>query len=167
MNNGRVNSAGLLLTLSQTFSWNSDDVMVSSQLHRSWTKQGSGRKTSVEISQKRQDVRTTLLSSVSRRAKPVNHVQAIVLACAAGSHSTGAQESCVECQAGYYCPNVGSAEAFPCLSGSFSVGGKDTCTECPAGFSCRQVNGLIQWVRLPSIVGRKLDTIHALPNAHF
>lgn len=46
-------------------------------------------------------------------------------------------QACIECQAGYYCPFLDSAEALPCLSGSYSTGGQDVCIQCPAGFTCR------------------------------
>ena len=43
---------------------------------------------------------------------------------------------CVDCTAGYYCPNMEMHTPLPCGRGYYSASGASICTECEPGFYC-------------------------------
>ena len=55
------------------------------------------------------------------------------IACADGEFATRGHINCIECPAGYACPNKSSDILIECLPGTYAIAKQTKCTECPAG----------------------------------
>lgn len=57
--------------------------------------------------------------------------------CNPGEYAAAGQTSCLQCDKGFYCPNVSLASPLPCFNGTYTdTVGQTQCQLCTAGHFC-------------------------------
>ena len=54
-------------------------------------------------------------------------------ACHLGQFATGGAQRCIDCPAGFACPNTTDDYMIPCGPGWYSLSQQASCSPCPAG----------------------------------